>query len=32
MLADLTGDHRADIVGCASSGAYVSASHDFLVV
>lgn len=32
LLADVTGDHRADIVGFGSSGTYVSASHDFLVI
>lgn len=32
LLGDVTGDYRADIIGFGSSGVYVSASHDFIVV
>ena len=32
LMGDVTGDHRADIVGFASNGVFVSPSHDFLVV
>jgi hypothetical protein len=32
LLGDVTGDHRADIIGFANDGAYVSQSHDFLVI
>ena len=31
-LADVNGDGRDDIVGFASSGVYVSQSHDFLLI
>jgi hypothetical protein len=32
LMGDVTGDHRADVVGFASNGVYVSTSHDFFVV
>ena len=31
-LADVNGDGRADIVGFANSGVYVSQAHDFLLI
>ena len=31
-LADVNGDHMADIVGFAHSGVYVSQSDDFLLI
>lgn len=30
-LGDVTGDHKADIIGFGSSGVYVSQSHDYLL-
>ena len=32
LLADVAGDHRATIIGFASSGVYVATVHDLLVV
>ena len=32
MVADVTGDGRADIVAFGSTATYTSASHDFFVV
>lgn len=32
MLGDITGDHRADIVGFSFAGTVISQSHDFLIV
>jgi hypothetical protein len=30
LLGDVTGDHRADIIGFGAAGAFVSPSHDFV--